>query len=547
MNLGTALRYARTLRHLRPVQIGNRVWRRLHRPRFARTPAPPLRAPRSAPAPFVARDSAFVDPHTLRFLEDSRAIGAAGIWNAEDVPNLWLYNLHYFDELQSPDAVSRDAWLRALLRRWIDENPPGEGIGWEPYPSSRRIVNLVKWALQGNVPGPDLLDSLALQARCLAGRLEYHLLGNHLLANAKALIFAGCYFRGAEADAWLTRGLHVLSAQVQEQVLSDGGHFELSPMYHGVVLEDLLDVINIGRCSDAVPPRLLDELARAVAAMRRWLAAMTHPDGGVAFFNDTAGAGVRVQERLDAYSARLGLGAVAAPGAGITHLAASGFVRLQSGPAILFADVGEVGPAYLPGHAHADTLSFELSLAGTRLFVNSGTSTYAAGAERDFQRSTRAHNTVEVDGESSSETWGSFRVARRAHPFDLRCEQAADGGLEVSCAHTGYRRLRGRVTHTRTWRLRQTSLVVADRLEGEFRDASSRIHLGPDWAAVLPQLSCGTLRVDVAATGGIAATRSTYHPDFGRSIPNTCLTMQMRPGHNATDFRWTGHEDPVLF
>ena len=77
-------------------------------------------------------------------------------------------------------------------------------------------------------------------------------------------------------------------------------------------------------------------------------------------------------------------------------------------------DVAPVGPDYLPGHAHADTLSFELSLFGQRVLVNSGTSQYEAGPERSRQRGTAAHNTVIVDGHDSSEVWAGFRVARRA-------------------------------------------------------------------------------------------------------------------------------------
>ena len=97
--------------------------------------------------------------------------------------------------------------------------------------------------------------------------------------------------------------------------------------------------------------------------------------------------------------------------------------RICKGEAVLLIDVAPIGPDYLPGHAHADTLSYELSLYGKRVLVNSGTSRYGSGPKRDWERSTAAHNTVEVDGQSSSETWSGFRVARRAYPFDVLVEQ----------------------------------------------------------------------------------------------------------------------------
>ncbi len=109
---------------------------------------------------------------------------------------LWTYNLHYFDDLNAADRSARRAWHDRLVERWIDENPPGAGIGWDPYPVSRRMVNWIKWSLGGNVLTPKARQSLAVQARWLNRRIESHLQGNHVFANAKALIHAGLYLRG---------------------------------------------------------------------------------------------------------------------------------------------------------------------------------------------------------------------------------------------------------------------------------------------------------------------------------------------------------------
>ncbi len=68
-----------------------------------------------------------------------------------------------------------------------------------------------------------------------------------MLANAKALVFAGLWFEGPEADRWLETGLSIYARELPEQILDDGAHFELSPMYHAIILEDLLDLINVGR------------------------------------------------------------------------------------------------------------------------------------------------------------------------------------------------------------------------------------------------------------------------------------------------------------
>jgi hypothetical protein len=46
-------------------------------------------------------------------------------WNDPAREKLWLYNLHYFDDLNAVAAAKRTAWHRALLARWVAENPPG--------------------------------------------------------------------------------------------------------------------------------------------------------------------------------------------------------------------------------------------------------------------------------------------------------------------------------------------------------------------------------------------------------------------------------------
>ena len=128
------------------------------------------------------------------------------------------------------------------------------------------------------------LDSLVIQTRFLSQNLEYHLLGNHLFKNAKALVFAGLFFKGKEADYWYQLGVSIINRELSEQVLSDGGNFELSPMYHAIFLEDLLDLLNINQAYNRSLP---DNLENKIIQMLDWLKVMSHPDGEIAFFNDS--------------------------------------------------------------------------------------------------------------------------------------------------------------------------------------------------------------------------------------------------------------------
>jgi uncharacterized heparinase superfamily protein len=527
------LRYWHTARHLRPVQVYGRAWHRLHAPKPDTRPAPGLREwTRDWRAP-AAKPPSMRGPDEVVFLNAAGRIADAADWDRPERDRLWRYNLHYFDDLNAAEADARETWHRGLMSRWIAENPPGLGSGWEPYPLSLRIVNWSKWALSGHRLDEVMRQSLAVQARFLRGRLEWHLLGNHLFANAKALAFAGALFQGEEAAGWLAKGLEILAREVPEQILPDGGHFELSPMYHALILEDLLDLLNLAAAFPGVVPDAQRGVWRAaVARMRAWHAAMTHPDGEIAFFNDAATGIAPPPAALEAYAVRLGLAPSQAPSDGLTHLADSGYVRLAGPASVLLLDVAPVGPDYLPGHAHADTLSFELSLHEQRLVVNSGTSVYGTGPERLRQRSTSAHSTVEVDGENSSEVWSGFRVARRARPFGLHLSDAG-GAQTVACAHSGYRRLPGRVTHHREWRLGDRSLTVTDRLEGRYDGAVARFFLHPGVAAESDgrrgrfTLEGGQTVAWSVEEGAAALVDTTWHPAFGVSRPTTCLEVDL--------------------
>jgi uncharacterized heparinase superfamily protein len=535
--------YFHTIRHLRATQVIGRARFRLLKPAPDHSPAPRVRAPAHWIEP-VRRRPSQLGPARFRFLNVERELSGAADWNNRAWEKLWLYNLHYFDDLNAEGAERREHWHRALIERWISENPPAHGNGWEPYTLSLRIVNWIKWALRGNALPQQALQSLAIQARYLAGRLEYHLLGNHLLENAKALAFAGMYFEGEEARTWLAHGMRILDAQIDEQILPDGGHFERSPMYHHIVLEDVLDLVNFMRDGggDARRAAALERWRHRATAMLGCARALTHPDGDIALLNDAALGVAPDLQALETYAARLGLRVPAPPGR-VTVLRDTGYVAFAAGAAWGVLDVGCVGPDYLPGHAHADTLTFELSVEGKRVIVDSGTSTYAKGVERERQRSTGAHNTVEIGGVSSSEVWGGFRVARRAYPFDLEIEEG-NGALRVACSHDGYVRLRGRPIHRRTWTVDETAVAIEDTIEGAFDRAVARFRFHPECTATCRTAREGEVRIGASILawsidgGEGRLVESSYHPEFGSAVACKCLEVEFGGRTLSTRFTW---------
>jgi uncharacterized heparinase superfamily protein len=327
-----------------------------------------------------------------------------------------------------------------------------------------------------------------------------------------------------------------------EQILADGGHFERSPMYHASALEDLLDVTNIQSAfGHPVPAHWTDAQRR----MRRWLQIMCHPDGGISFFNDAAFGMAPALAELERYADRLDLAAPRLERGPLEILEASGYCRMARGRAYLICDCAPLGPDYLLGHAHADTLSFEMSLGRQRLFVNSGTSRYGVDGERHRQRGTAAHNTVAIDEQDSSEVWSGFRVARRARA-QILAASSSTGHTAVEGRHDGYARLPGKSLHTRRWVLDDRTLHVEDRVSGHFRVAEAYFHLHPEVTARLETDYCLSLSWDGAqpirmrfeGARRIEIRPGTWHPEFGVTIPNQYIAARLDASSLGTRLEW---------
>ena len=536
-------RYLHTIRYLRPIQVYGRLLYRFRKPTIDLSPPPECREVAAVWVIPAKRTKKMLTPNTFRFLNEVRTIEGPGDWNSENSLLLWLYNLHYFDDLNADAANERKGWHQELMTRWIRENPPPFGVAWDPYPTSLRAVNWIKWDLSGQKLSQEVKHSLAVQARLLVSRLEIHLLGNHLFANAKALVFAGLYFDGDEADIWYKTGLNIIRRELPEQVLNDGGNFELSPMYHAIFLEDLLDVVNLHRTYDRELP---DGIEQVIPKMLCWLTTMCHPDGEISFFNDAAIGVTPSVEELLMYARRLGF-EIPRPDLGLTELPDSGYSRIEKDDVVVLVDCAAIGPDYLPAHAHADTLSFELSLFGRRVIVNSGTSVYGSGAERQRQRSTSAHSTIVIDNEDSSEVWGGFRVARRAK-VDFSYVSQREGIMVTGC-HDGYKRLHGRPVHCRTWHYINSSLNIYDEIKGRGRYKSEMIfHLHPDVEVenisdnrVVLRVAGRSIEVAYSGDGRLYVERSTYHPEFGLTVNSKKLVYCVRrslPINIATRITW---------
>ncbi|MHA8062884.1 heparinase II/III family protein [Aquirufa aurantiipilula] len=524
-----------TIKFLKPTQLIGRFIHFLPRSIREVTIHPEISTETSYQG-FIAQQSCTQDLDCFTFLSETNCLSSIG-WDHPEVSKLWRYNLHYFDFINSScgEQDSRVQKELDLIHQWIDENPFGEGTAWEPYPSSLRIINWIKWHWRTHSLSDKAITSLWNQVRYLGDRPEYHLLGNHLFINAKALIFAGVFFKGLETQKYLNQGLEILNQELNEQFLEDGAHFELSPMYHALGMEDLLDLFAI--CHANIPTFPMGEVAQKIQLGLTWLQLMSYAHGELAHFNDCANGIAPSLDQLESFAFDLGIQVNKMEWESTTRLLkSSGFFVSECKEFKLIADVGEIGPTYLPGHAHADTLSFELALHGERVIVNSGTSLYGLSPERLRQRSTSAHSTVEINGENSSEVWSGFRVARRAEPMDLNWNQEGVD-FTLACSHTGYQRFSKDIIHRRTWTKQGRKLTIQDRVLGKIRSAKARYFLHPDITLreekqQLSMLKNGKILATITAEDGqkmmdIKQVKSTYHPNFGLSVPSICLEVAL--------------------
>lgn len=519
--------YYHTIKYLKPKQIIGQMLIRLKKPHIKLDGLPCLRSKIVPWVNTIAKPIVVKSKNILIILNQEIDISAANIWQDQVWDKLTLYNLHYFDYLNADtDKMTVDD-AESIILRWITENPVGHGIGWEPYTISLRIVNWIKWLFIYGKVNPIILHSLMLQTRYLIKRIEFHILANHLLANAKALIFAGLFFDGSEAKKWYQKGLKIFSKELKEQILPDGGHFELSPMYHSIILEDCLDIVNL---SSVYRKPLPSDWFATIDKMIYWLAVMSHPDGEISFFNDATFSVAPTLDKLKKYAIHLQMQLSPCKLTKLIYLQDSGYCRLQYGEKVLLIDIANIGAAYQPGHAHADSLSFELSANQQRIFVNSGISSYRDNNERLRQRSTQAHNTLVVDDKNSSTVWKSFRVAQRARICDVAIKQSKDAS-EVTASHDGFIR-NDNIIHKRTWLMNAQTLTIQDLVTGRSSHKISLFfHLHPSIIAeriddkIIKLISTDGEIIFFQADFPVEVMPTSYHPGFNLTAKTKVLVI----------------------
>jgi hypothetical protein len=471
----TILLYFHTIIHLRPIQIYYRIFYKIRTkfrkiinfkyPQFIPTQSYPITLKPSIPS----NKSYFPEENRFQFLNQSQVLEPNQInWNDEQTfGKLWAYNLNYFEFLNQENLTQAQGI--ALIRAYIQAYPTLK-TGLEPYPTSLRNINWIKFLSKCQIQDSEIDGFLMAQYVRLIDNLEYHLMGNHLLENAFSLLFGAYYFRN---KSFFKTANKILKSELSEQFLDDGGHFERSPMYHQIMLFRLLDCLNLVRnnAKDVIPTKEGTEeniLNIYAQKMLNFLQNITFKNGDIPLVNDAARNISPSTKQLVEYANQLNINY-----SEIT-LSESGYRKFNKSNYELLVDVGNIAPDYLPGHAHADTLSFVLYVNQKPFIVDTGTSTYENNEIRKLERSTSAHNTVQIGDFEQSEMWSSFRVGRRAKAIIL-----SENENEIIASHDGYER--HGVIHKRTFTAENQCIIIKDEIIGETKyPQKAYLHFHPN-------------------------------------------------------------------
>lgn len=517
-------------------------------------PAPPVRRGRPPPLDILRPCASVVSQERAReaalgrftFLGETRDLGLSPFPAPEDVSLLWAYHLEYMEYLL--DLALAERWgavERLVMSRLGTDSDPGRA-GAHPYTEARKAavwLQILPLAPEGL--RRTLAEGVWRSLARVAANLEMDVGGNHLLENGLALVLGGARFLGRRSACLRRLGRRILLRGIREQVLPDGAHYELSPMYHARVLAlaaesaDALEGIG-----EEMPGWFWERLA----SMCSFLRGILDFQGRLPLLGDCArDAFLSPSLLLDAVERRLPV-RVPAVSPGDRAYAQAGIFIFEDTEREnrLILDAGRTCPVRLPAHGQADTFAVMLTIGGVEFITDAGLYEYAPGPMREWCRATRAHSTVEVDGEDSSEVWASFRVARGADVSESYWAPG-DGLATFSGRHDGYRRL-GVDHHRLVTHPRPGLWIICDRLSSaKPHRYVSRLHLHPESTAedagpgqIVVRRDNRELWIRLLGDGVVGWENGWHCPSFGekrrsRLLTVTCEQRRARMGMVLSD------------
>lgn len=446
------LRLFHTLRYIKGIQLRYQLWYRLKN-RFVSIHWYKkylqhilVKVDLQVVSILQSKQKEYLGNHCFDFIGLQQSFEDRVDWNYQGNGKLWNYNLQYFSYLLDENISSEE---RLRLLRNFSHQLLSSTIQPEPYPVSLRVVNILLFHSRYTITDPVILEALYKQIDYLDNNLEYHLLANHLLENAFSLFIASIYLSD---QSLYKKSYLLLTEQLDEQILEDGGHYECSVMYQSILLSKLLLCIEAARKAQKVEHLTLTILEEKAAKMLSWINAYSFPDGSWALMNDAAEQIAPTTQSLNEAAAILNIQP------STTALTSSGYRKMVGKDWELIIKTGSIQPSFQPGHVHADISSYCLWYKGKQIIIDPGVSTYAISLRRNIERGTDLHNTISINGFNQSDVWGGFRVGKRA---EVALTKDTTNYIQIEVRPCFNRS----VTHTRKFvKISDDSFVIEDMI-----------------------------------------------------------------------------------
>jgi hypothetical protein len=466
------------------------------------------------------------------------------------------------------DKKYREA-LRWLLTDWIVANPPGKGVNWTvAMEAALRGISLcltmeLLWPFSPEEkPWLDQLTaSLWQHLRFIEAHSEFSFLvrSNHYLSNIVGLTTLSAYLHGPGMRWRLRRNGHAVQREILVQTYADGGDCEASTGYHVLVAQMFLHSLVVQRrLGVAIAP----EFEARLRLMFEWILTLADDAWKLPHLGDCDNGRVELlfddieQSMLPAgerHSLRVG----SLSGLAI-HLTNAGpgkreqkplSVLPESGLAVLYAGQASIVYCAMPNglrgkgsHTHCDKLSLVFRLGAEEVFCDSGSECYTRSAElRNRDRSTRAHNTLMVDGADQNSLSSDPRLLFQCGNEAAVSPIWSDGDRTVRALHRGYARIG--VEHERTVQLSECCLLIVDELRGAGEHLLDLQYiLGPGWRASSEMISgktvscviTGPQRLDFRCESEslltLRLTPAEISREYGAALPVCCIRIQTTAG-----------------
>ena len=392
--------------------------------------------------------------------------------------SLLLIYSHRFPTATDNKQAKQEA--KRIIFEWIEENPFGQGVHFTSAMECALRIPVFFYTLKlldnlNQVEYDLLIGAIYRHAYFISKRLSlYSSLGNHTIAEAVGLIFAGAIFKTiSEGKRWFKTGIRLLEQELPHQILSDGGPGEQSINYHRFVLDLYWLAIDFMKKNN-------------LSYVQEWKPRLTLGESFIKSFRDENGRFPAIGDSDDGYAIAPGIVPNRVTGlpcySKVVTYKESGYTVVRKSGLIFTFDHGPLGMPPLYNHGHADALSITMAKDEIPILVDPGTYRYnGVPAWRRYFKGTSAHNTVTIDGQDQAIQENSFIWSK---PFKtiLTDVNYNNDNLFCSAFHNGYTRLKEPVWHQRSFLFfDKANFLIRDRFWGKgIHSFQLNYHLHPD-------------------------------------------------------------------